>query len=131
MDPQQDDPAGREKLIRAMTAIKAIVAENGMAASITLALPSQFELALIVDAPWSCIRIESDGDGEFMRLRSKLDEYGGDVARQKAHLEATLGMAAAFGEMLATHAMALLDVHKQAGKVLDVEHTALTKVEKH
>lgn len=88
-------PDNRTAPQRAIDEIDEILKKYDLAAMVIVMDQSNVAMTRCIDPTWSCAWMEEQegGDGAFMvRIRSKLSDYGGDKARQKAEIEATTGM---------------------------------------
>lgn len=95
-----DMPDDRTVPEKAIDEIKEVLERHDCAGLVVVASKDQVAFVRKIDPTWSCAWMEpvpGDTDGKVtVRIRSKLEEYGGDKERQKAEIEATTGMFIAF-----------------------------------
>jgi hypothetical protein len=74
--------------------IREILEKNDLAGMVLVQDRSNSAFLRRIDPTWSCAWMEPEGpDGKVgVRIRSKLADYGGDKERQRADIEATVGM---------------------------------------
>lgn len=77
---------------QAIEEIKAILRKYDLAGTVIVQSPKEAAYLTEISPSWSCARFEEHTEGTMLRIRSKLAEYGGDVAKQKETVEHTLGM---------------------------------------
>lgn len=106
-----------------MTRIRAILKEEDIAGYVVLHEPGHSEYFLGFDPSWSVVQLERDEDGNVgIRLRSKLEEYGGDKDRQKRDLEASLNMLHHLEHQLPIHAGIFGALLERAGELMEIKH---------
>lgn len=88
------------KLKAVMAEIVSILERHDIAGIIMLHEPGFSEFLTRVDPSWSIARLEETPQGLGLRLRSKLEEYGGDRERQQREAEATVNMLVHFVDVL-------------------------------
>jgi len=123
-DPEEPIEAERLRQLRAL--IEEQLREFDVCAHVTLAgRHGQFETFTHIRATWSNLHWEPvpGSSSRFLRLRSKLADYGGDAARQKRDQEWSVGVIAGLAELLAQTAIPLLEVAEQFDKATGAVHT--------
>lgn len=75
-----------------MEQIKQIIKENDIGAHVVLHLPGDCETYSKMDPTYSCCFKQHTPEGQMLRIRSKLVDYGGDQEAQKKQLSETLNM---------------------------------------
>jgi hypothetical protein len=108
------------KLKEVMARISAILAEEDIAAYVVLHEPGFSECLLAVEPTWSCLRMIGE---EGIRLRSKLEDYGGDRERQHKEIEATTNLLRHLADLLPAHAQVFEALHSKVAELMVVEHT--------
>jgi hypothetical protein len=125
IDPEVE--AERLRHVRAL--IEELLREADVCGQVILAgRCGQFENFSDVRASWSCARLLDSGDGRTgIGVRSKLVDFGGDVARQKRELEWTLGMISGFAQIGAQVSISWLEAAGVLDAATNAEHTPLER----
>jgi hypothetical protein len=108
------------KLREAMARIIAILNEQDIAGYVVLHEPGFAEYLLAVEPSWSCLRMIGEVG---IRLRSKLEDYGGDKERQHLEIEATTNLLRHLADLLPRHAAVFEELHSKVCELMEVEHT--------
>jgi hypothetical protein len=108
------------KLKEVMARISAILAEEDIAAYVVLHEPGFSEYLLAVEPTWSCLRMIGE---EGIRLRSKLEDYGGDRERQHKEIGATINLLRHLADLLPAHGQVFEALHSKVAELMVVEHT--------
>jgi hypothetical protein len=123
-----DDQAEAEKLRQVRALIEEILREFDVAAIVFLAGRGRLETFERVDPSWSVLHLEDLPNGhQGLRLRSKLADYHGDVARQKREQEWSVGIVAGLAKTMACTSLAWLSVADYFDKRTGAEHTPMRK----
>ncbi len=79
---------------KAINEIKEILAKHDLAGFVIVSSMDDVAYLRKIDPTWSCAWMEETGPDRqvTVRIRSKLEDYGGDKERQKREIEATTGM---------------------------------------
>jgi hypothetical protein len=117
------DAQEKTKLLIARGEIEAILRKHDICAHIVLAGRGRLEAILHLDASWSNVMLHADENGQGIRMRSKLAEYGGDKERQRRDLEASSGMVRGYAETLGMAGLAWLQVSEYFDEVTGAQHT--------
>lgn len=108
------------KLKETMARINAILAEQDIAGYVVLHEPGFAEYRLAIAPSWSVLQMIGE---EGIRLRSKLEDYGGDRERQRKEIEATTNLLRHLADLLPTHAQVFEALHGKVAELMEVEHT--------
>lgn len=108
------------KLKEVMARITAILDAEDIAGYVVLHEPGFSEYRLQVEPSWSVLRLIGD---EGIRLRSKLEDYGGDRERQHLEMEATTNLLRHLADLLPEHAEVFEVLHAKVAELMIVEHT--------
>ena len=108
------------KLKEAMASITAILTEQDIAGYVVLHEPGFSEYRLQIDPSWSVLRMIGE---EGIRLRSKLEDYDGDLERQHKEIEATTNLLRHLADLLPMHAKVFEALHSKVCELMEVEHT--------
>lgn len=108
------------RLKEIMARINAILKEEDVAGYVVLHEPGFSEYCLAIDPSWSVLRMIGE---EGIRLRSKLEDYGGDHERQHKEMEATTNLLRHLADLLLMHAEVFEALHGNVAEVMEVEHT--------
>jgi hypothetical protein len=123
-----DEQAEAEKLRQVRALIEDILREFDVAASVFLVGRGRLETFQRVDPSWSVLHMEDLPDGhQGLRLRSKLADYAGDIARQKREQEWSVGIVHGLAETMARTSLAWLSVAQFFDKRTGAEHIPLRK----
>jgi hypothetical protein len=121
LSPEANIEAERLRQLRAQ--IEELLAEFDACAVVFLAgRNGRLEHFARVDASWSNLSLVGPQGGRFLRVRSKLADYGGDVERQRAHLEWSVGALTGLAELLGTEALPWLDAARAVSKQTNATH---------
>lgn len=107
------------KLREAMSEIIAIIRRQDIAAHVVLYEDHLSEFLLAIDPSWSLAWFEGQG----LRLRSKVKDFGGDRDAQQAALERTVGMLRHFSDLAERDHNLFEGVLAELAKRFDIEHT--------
>lgn len=121
---------GDPKLLRVRAEIEAILQREDIAAHVILHnAPDQAEVFLKLDPSYSKLTMQSvDSHGVIYRLRSNLEDYGGDKEAQRRDIVATANMAAMFADILKASATSMRGLSNRIDKVVGATHTPLKPV---
>lgn len=108
----------QQKLKDARAEIEAILKKHDVAGFVSLHAPGWGEVFWSMWPSYSILV----GDFPSIRIKSKLADYGGDVAKQVADQEATANMAHHLGMSLSECGMQFLDLSTALVHQLGVEH---------
>jgi hypothetical protein len=108
------------RLKRVMARITAILKAEDIAGYVVLHEPGFSEYLLAVEPSWSCLRMIGEAG---IRLRSKLEDYGGDRERQHLEIEATTNLLRHLADLLPQHAAVFEALHSKVCELMVVEHT--------
>lgn len=108
------------KLKEAMARINVILKEGEIAGYIVLHEPGFSEYLLAIEPSWSVLSVIGE---EGIRLRSKLEDYGGDKDRQRREIEATTNLLRHLADLLPMHAQVFEALHAKVAEIMHVEHT--------
>jgi hypothetical protein len=106
-----------------MARISSILLNEDVAGYIVLHEPGFSEYRLAIDPSWSVLSMIGE---EGMRLRSKLEDYGGDRERQRKEIEATTNLLRHLADLLPMHAKVFEALHANVCETMIVEHTEAT-----
>ncbi|MDQ3562698.1 MAG: hypothetical protein M3436_00685 [Pseudomonadota bacterium] len=107
------------KLREAMSEIIEIIKRHDIAAHVVLYEDHLSEFLLAIDPSWSMAWFEGPG----LRIRSKLEDYGGDRDAQRTALERTVGMLRHFSDLAERDHNLFEAVLADLGRRFDIEHT--------
>lgn len=127
--PNIDPEVEAERLRHVRALIEDILQEQDVCGQVILAgRCGKFENFTDVRASWSCVRlIETDDGRTGIGMRSKLADFGGDVARQKRELEWSVGMVSGFGQIGAHVSMGWLEAGSAFDAATGAEHTDMER----
>lgn len=107
------------KLKAVMEKIKALLNENDIAGIVVLHTPpGDSEYLIRIDPSYSCAKIE----GDQMRMRSKLADYGGDRKKQEQQMKDTANMLRILSEVGGMITMNMIDASTMMDKAVGAEH---------
>lgn len=110
------------KLLEARDRIRAVLDDLDIAGHVVLHnKPGSVEILTKLNPSYSKL----EGLPPFVKLRSRLVDYHGDVDAQRRDLEATASIVRSFGETLATNAMMLLELSEIIDAKIGAEHAPL------
>lgn len=108
------------KLKKAMTEVKEILLKYDIGASVILHNPSgHSEYLLRIDPSYSCARFE----GDYLRVKSKLSDYGGDKEAQKKSIADTINLISHLKDVSRNTASQLNMLEDKLKDFVDFEHT--------
>lgn len=116
------------KLLRVRQLIEALLREHDVCAQISVIGRGRVEVFTHLEASWSCIRLVKIGDGFFLKMRSKKEEYPSPEA-QRVAVAATAGMARSLFEINAEHCHEWAQASAYIDAQLGAEHSPLMPVE--
>ncbi|MDO8778886.1 MAG: hypothetical protein Q7K57_61240 [Burkholderiaceae bacterium] len=111
-------PPMQQKLKDARAEIEAVFKKHDIAGFVSLHAPGWGEVFWSMWPSYSILV----GDFPSIRIKSKLADYGGDVAKQVADQEATANMAHHLGMSLSQFGMQFLDISTALVHQLGAEH---------
>jgi hypothetical protein len=111
------------RLKEIMARISSILLNEDVAGYIVLHEPGFSEYRLAIDPSWSVLSMIGE---EGIRLRSKLEDYGGDRERQRREIEATTNLLRHLADLLPMHAQVFEALHEKVCETMIVEHTEAT-----
>jgi hypothetical protein len=114
---------GNERLLAARAEIEAVLKHHDIAGFVVLHCPSFTEIFADYQPSYSKLHVEHLNHGFKVHLRSKLEDYGGDVDAQVRDQAATAQMVRSFAEALGRSAMSMIELSEYVDKKLNAEHT--------
>jgi len=126
-----DEEVEGERLRHVRALIEDLLREADVCAFVVLAgKAGRIEHFAHLSASWSNLRLEALPDGgEYLGLRSKAADYGGDVEAQRQHQAWSVGVVSSLGLILGESAMAYLMAAKQFDKMTGATHTPFKRVD--
>ena len=108
------------KLKKAMEQIKAILKEHDIAAYVVLHTPGYREYLNHISPSYSCAKFEGDS---AVRVRAKLEDYGGDAKIRNQKLTDTVNMVSHFTDALSRDALNYIQLTEQLEEITSATHT--------
>lgn len=124
IDPKVE--AERLRQVRAM--IEDILREFDICASVVLAgRAGRAEVFSFLNPTWSVVNLKQTPQGDELRIRSKLADYGGDREKQVLHQAWSAGAVSSLGLRTAELALTLVRISEVVDKATGAEHTELPR----
>jgi len=115
------------RLLRVRQLIEALLTEYDFCADVVLLGRGRLEVFTHLDASWSVIRLEKDGDDYILRLKSKKENYPSSEAQSVA-IRATAGMARSLMEIHYGHLNDWMQASTYIDEKVGAVHSDLIKV---
>lgn len=101
-----------------MDEIKGIIKRYDVGAVVVLHHPGNSEFYMNISPTYSCAR----HNGDHVRIKAKLADFGGDKEAWKKRVSDTSNMLSILGETTGRNSLMLMDVSKQMDKIVGAEH---------
>lgn len=126
--PAIDPQVEAERLRHVRARIEEVLCDADVCAQVILAgRAGRFEDFTHLGASWCKARIERHEGREFIGVRSKAVEYGGDIRRQGEELAWSVGVVAGFGDIGWRVALMWIQAAKYIDEATHAEHTPLRR----
>jgi hypothetical protein len=117
-----------ERLRQVRALIEDLLREADICAQVVLAgREGRFESFTHLDASWCKLRIEKHAQGEYVGVRSKLVDYGGDREKQRQELAWSVGVASGFSEIGGRVALSWMEASSMISQATNAQHTDLER----
>jgi hypothetical protein len=107
------------KLKKVMAQIKKILVENDVAGIVVIHSPGFSEFLVQIDTSYSCAKFE----GDQLRVRAKLSDYGGDKAKWAQMTSDTCNMIHHLAIVPTNVGQSLQRLEHSLKQKIDIEHT--------
>jgi len=120
-----DEEVEAERLRHVRALIEELLQEADVCGQVILAgRGGRFEHFTDVRASWCKLRLVEAPDGSTgVGIRSKREDYGGDVAQQKRELEWSVGTASGFATIGAQVSLSWLEAARQIDRATNATHS--------
>jgi hypothetical protein len=119
-----DEAAEAERLRQLRAHIEELLREFDACAVVYLAgKRGRFETFTAVRSSWSAVHLVDTPQGPGLRVRSTLTDYAGDLERQRAELEWSIGMVSGFAQMMGANSLAWLGAAAALDQKTGATHT--------
>lgn len=115
------DAPDQARLKIARTEIEAVLKKHDLAGVVVLHTPGMIEFFYDIQPSYSCAWV--DESASRLRIKSKLEQYGGDAQAQQHDQAATANMLHGLAEDLNSASGMFLDMAAIADRMLRAEHT--------
>ncbi len=123
-----DSQVEAERLRHVRALLEDVLREADVCAQVVIVgRAGRFEEFAHLDASWCKAWFESDRNGVALRVRSKLTEYAGDLARQRAELEWTAGAVSGMANTCCRLALLWLEAAKAVDAATGAVHTPMQR----